>query len=234
MKRRLPTIAPLRAACSAFVIVWSILFAPLGAQQASKVPSPSATIDDSHLTPVDRAMALRLSADFENAPFSKVIEHFRKAAKVDIDLDPKRLEESGIAIDFPVTLQLENQPFRLILERLLRQVEVTYYETSDSIVISTGSNCGYHEVRIYNVDKMLTAIEEQGHARPTLGELSLLVQQSVAPTSWDELGGSASTSNFGGRLVVDADQQLHRELEAFLQKLAKSYGLGPDAIRVTK
>ena len=71
-------------------------------------------------------------------------------------------------------------------------------------------NC---DIRVYKVSSIRTA--------KNLDELIEVIVQTVAPNSWDEVGGPGRITAFDGGLIVRQAQQVHHELNEFLEQLER-------------
>ena len=73
------------------------------------------------------------------------------------------------------------------------------------------------------------ASEKKGEVAPDGGyEISDLIENitvTVAPDSWDDVGGPGSAADFKGLLTVSQTQEVHEQIESLLNMLHKAGGL---------
>ena len=128
------------------------------------------------------------------------------------------LEDSGISGNSTVSIQADDVPLYLVMERMLRYVEGVPLAATwvrGQFVISTGSfaeSTGAMSVETYDLRRLL----EQGYTRPFLQS----VMQSKIDGNWftaDGVGGSIS--NFDNLLLVRQTPRAHGDIRRLLRAL---------------
>jgi general secretion pathway protein D len=70
--------------------------------------------------------------------------------------------------------------------------------------------------------------------RDAANELVGIITSTVAPQSWDEVGGPASINDFNGLFIVSQTDSIHAEVEHLLGMLQRAAGLGDSDVKVTR
>ncbi|MBN1796205.1 MAG: hypothetical protein JW804_05985 [Sedimentisphaerales bacterium] len=74
-------------------------------------------------------------------------------------------------------------------------------------------------------DEDLGSEEMRTQRTGRVGELILLIQDTVAPDSWFEVGGDGTVTQYGGKLLsVRQTAEIHNEISALLKELRKAQG----------
>ncbi len=63
-----------------------------------------------------------------------------------------------------------------------------------------------------------------GSGRTSIDDLIEAITSTISVESWDEVGGPASITSLGNSLLVSADDQTHRQIDALLQLFQKRWG----------
>jgi hypothetical protein len=174
----------------------------------------------------------------ENVPLVEAVEKLRQLSGAVIAVDRPALELGGVE-GVPVSVHRRNAPLGHVLESMVGQASrgsgrVAFAGDGDAVVITTAEALGRRPpvVRVYDVGDM--AVVETGQP-PTFGgvaggpmnapttvadELESLVEETVAPDSWRNSGGSVGhVQHFAGRLVVVQTLENHRHIERLLEQL---------------
>lgn len=183
--------------------------------------------DSEHL---ERALAQRGSLNVLDTPLTEVVEKLSTQFRVPIVLSPKKLEESGINVDTPVTKRLESLPLESILDILLDELELDFTIRNHVILITTPEHLESPEmlpIRIYPVwdlvaRRMSGAKGEQGYEED-YDSLIDVITTTIAPEDWTDVGGPGSIREFenSGAIIVSASRRAHREIERLLASLRK-------------
>lgn len=188
-------------------------------------------------TAVERALASKLSVDFQEVPLGDVVTYLAETTKVQFFVSEKKLEEIGITLEEPITLVANDLKLATILEMLCdsHNLDLNYIDYDNRIEITSNNAAdSLTDARVYDVRAIFSAYEMQNGEKLEADQLIELTASSVIPTAWDEVGGIGSITSFGGRLVITQSYPAHRKVDQFLRKLARSLEVDPDAVRVTK
>ncbi len=176
------------------------------------------------------AMAHLVSVDFENFPLMEALRSFENVLPADkrisILVDTKALEDSGFDQATTVTFHARNIALRSALDPLLGRLDLTW-EPMDGVILITTKEKGDSQqiTRVYNVTDLVGRIKTgtMKDVRDSMDSLIDLIGTTVAPTTWDEVGGPARVcSEFmvnGCRLVFSQTRQVHEQIADLLSQL---------------
>jgi hypothetical protein len=124
--------------------------------------------------------------EFNEVPLREALQYLSDRHAVQFYVDPRSLNEAGIATDSPVTLALKDVPLDMILSVMLRERQLGYRLRNGVIMIASESDVqSQTEVRVYRIP--------DGMAE----ELAALIPATIATDHWREpvrmnlLGGNA-------------------------------------------
>lgn len=162
--------------------------------------------------------ALEDNASIEalETPLGDLVAALAARHKVPIELHAKRLEEAGVGLDTPVTASMHEIRLKLLLRHLLNELELTYMVRDEVILISTSEDAQSQlETVAYPVHELVAS-----PSGPDFEPLIDLMTSTVAPDSWDEVGGPGSTRGIaGGWLLLSQTQEVHEEVADLLANL---------------
>jgi hypothetical protein len=170
------------------------------------------------------------SAEFIESPLTDVLDYLADVAKVQVYVDHPPLHGKGIdAATAPVTMHLKDVPAEMVLRLALRQQGLAYMLDHGVAIVTTPEEVEKNrDIRVYCIRDL---IQQPGMAEATMGPgsdavvrshitaLIELITSTVDPTSWEEVGGSASIRQYRGALVIAQTYQGQRKVEKLLQGL---------------
>jgi hypothetical protein len=146
---------------------------------------------------------------------------------VPMAIDARHLEEAGVPADTPITKDLSGVSLRSLLRHVLNDLELTYVIRDEAILITTPEES----------ESILTTLVYPVHdlvAWPGAVDFDSLVELiaiTVAPHSWDEVGGPGNISAFGDDcLVVGQTLEVHESLQELLARLRVGIADGGDPV----
>lgn len=237
-------------------------------------------------------LSQRLTAEFIDTPLKDVLQFLSDQSNVQIFLNRKAIENEGLTLDEPVTINLKNVRLDMLLDLVLEQASdsgMTYVERDGILIVSTMTNLeGASEVRVYNCRDLLSdgfkndagkaapgipgagmpmpsggfggampagapgaAAPGAGGGPPAMGgglggggmgggesaplseaqqraeSLKQLIQTAVKPSSWADVGGIGTISEYNGLIVINHDAKTHKQVENVLKMLREAAGLEP-------
>jgi hypothetical protein len=184
---------------------------------------------------VREAIQRPVTLHFEDASLHEVLSEFERQIRVPIALDVRALEDAGLDGETLVTVQCDNVSARQALESILRYLDLGWF-TQRMLVVTTREKCDEHLiVRVYPVADFLTASSDgQGSEGEGFQELADTISSTVAPETWDTVGGQGAMRwlHSAGAMVVSQTRDVHEDIEDLLYALrAARYGqrLSPDS-----
>lgn len=182
----------------------------------------------------------------EHVPLHEAAAKISQLSGVPIEIDNKALSDAGISPAMPVTVRLRNAKLASVMEELTRPTNnrdvLSWNAQRQSLRIATDGTDPGCVVRIYDINEFL------GDAKPTyanddpaimhaesrqvripieyagqelaIEEITKLVQETVAPDTWRESGGSIGRIHeLSGRLIVTQTIRNHRAIRMLLAQL---------------
>ena len=158
---------------------------------------------------------------FDAIGFADVIDFIRDVTGSNITVNWQALEGAGIDRNAPITMKLRDVTLEQVLRQLLRQagggtVQLAFSLDGNIIVISTVEE-SHGRPRSYDVTDLM-AESSKG------AELKKVVMDNVAPSSWEEAGGTNGTINIlGNKLIISTTDINHLEIDRLLAELRRSH-----------
>ena len=215
----------LRRACLALFATLFLL--PVGGTCLAQV---SFRLDDMQgdAERLEQALHRRGSIIAVEMPLRDFADRLSQQFGVPIALDWKNLEEAGVNQDAPINKRLDSIPLASILQHGLRDVELTFTIRNHVILITTPEETESKlTTKIYPVrDLVFTGVGRDGYGED-YDSLIELITTTIAPSSWDEVGGPGSIGAFdnASSLVISQTDDVHRAIEPLLVKLRQVKGL---------
>jgi hypothetical protein len=146
------------------------------------------------------ALKKPISVEFNNDPFSGVIEYLQKVTGQAILTDKQALDEANVTYDTPVTLRLPKVAARTVLKRLLSDLGLTYVIKEESIQITTPARAKEMMVtRAYYVGDLVgtanvffTPDMNALQASQAIASIISAVQSQIDPNSWQSANGNGT------------------------------------------
>ena len=156
-------------------------------------------------------------------PLTDAIDYLKDFHKIEIQLDKKAMDEAGIGTDTTVTKNLKDIPLRSALRLILHELGLTYVVENEVLLITTNEAAEARcEPVVYPVADLVEKYRDRnGNITPDFDSLIEMIQSTVAPSSWDEVGGPGSIAKFDTNLslVLDQTQEVHEEVVDLLEQL---------------
>ncbi len=225
----------------------NLLTAVRGMQAAHRTDPNKPPTSSIKLFPENAALAQALEqnvaqVNFEDTMLGEAANFLSTAAKIPILIDVRALEDYGLATDTPVNLQHRNIKLKDVLRLMLEEHELTYVIRNEVCMITTIEESEANmDVRIYPVYDL--AIDDMRRPWPfrsrELHELKNTMTATVAPDSWDDVGGPGSVSVFSHptALVVQQTHEVHEQVENMLNEIRvarkKEHELDPTMEKAT-
>jgi len=154
--------------------------------------------------------------EFFETPLNQVVDFLRDRSKLDIQVDEKSLADVGVALDVPITMKVKDVRLCSALSLLLAPLDLTWRANENRIQIMTPETEESNLALVfYPVDDLL--------ANSSADALIDVIASTVAPDSWDEVGGPGSM-HLGVRGTLDVRQTfaVHRQVAQLLADLREA------------
>jgi hypothetical protein len=159
--------------------------------------------------------------DAIDLPLIEVIRQLRDRSGQNIAIDMTALEAEGNTTNTPVSLQLSGVTLRSALKILLSEFNLTWTVENEVILITSVTRAmGTLDVRAYRVGALLMPDEDK---EQQLERLIELIQLTIEPDSWNEVGGHGSIKAFpgGDSIFVRQHRPIHHRIELLLRSMGR-------------
>lgn len=130
-------------------------------ETAPAAPAPGDA--DSH---VDAVLRKRVDFDFVETPLVEALEFLGNQVGLQFYLKTKALQDWEIDANVPVSFSLKQVPLEMGLDLLLEELDLTYVNRDDVIVVTTPLDLeSVASVRVYNCRDLLATTTESGGIR---------------------------------------------------------------------
>jgi hypothetical protein len=159
------------------------------------------------------------SVSFDERPLREAVREVATLAGVPIVIDERTVENAGVDLDVPVSLVTTSLPLGKLLERLLEPHGLAVVVMDDRITVtSPGDTSEELSTAVYPVHRLVGS----GRQSRSFQSLIDLILATVAPDTWETVGGSATVQGIAGDapcLVIRQTTAGHRAVDAFLRSL---------------
>ncbi len=200
-------------------------------------PTPGKTAKEREL---ERRLNVPITVDFADIALDHALDRIRQSSGLTIIVDRAALEEEGIDLQRPVTLNLEDVTVKSVLNVLLRSVHLTWVIQDEVVQVTTWKQSrGKLLQRTYSVADLVVPIPNfstpfpedatSGTAAPPSPpktdeqRLIRLIVSTIEPSSWSEVGGRGTIEYFplGMALVINQTADLHEQIAELLDALRR-------------
>jgi hypothetical protein len=198
---------------------------------------------------IERTLERSADIDVADMPLADAIAKIKQEYELPIQLDAKALEDEGIGSDTPISRQIHGIPLRALLHLMLSELDLTYVIRHEVVIVTTKAEAeSLLTTKVYPIfdlaclargkgegagpaqwAKMVLPHGFLGAARPQRRDhtgvdyASLIngITGSIAPTTWDEVGGPGTITEFApaGALVISQTTEVHEEIAEYLKAL---------------
>jgi hypothetical protein len=156
--------------------------------------------------------------EFTETPLRDVVAEIEDLHEIPVQIDAKACEDAGLALDAPITWSVRDVSLRSALRLLLGDLDLTHLVTNDVLMITTQDKAAESlPVVLYPVT---------GDYAPA--SLIDIVQHTIAPTTWNAVGGPGAIQRAGRFLCVSQAEEVHCEIKHFLERLCEREFLQSD------
>ncbi len=198
--------------------------------QTDRWASVIASMDSGELSAhkkIESALAKPTTIDFEDTPLSDVVSFLSEMHGLPIVIDKRGLDDIGLGTDTPVTMSLKRVSLRTALDRMLRQLDLSFMVRNEVLEITTLEECENSlVVRMYPLSDLARPARRQymgGESSGRFDHLVEIIQSICAPDTWDEVGGAGSIEPMDAWNVIAVAQtaEVHEQISGLLATLRK-------------
>ena len=170
--------------------------------------------------------------DMADQPLNDVIEFWRQKHEIEIQLDNKALSDAGVGSDTPITLRIKGIRLRSALRLVLLPLDLTY-TVGDGYLLITSKTEAENKLtsKIYPVQDLVTRdslfrplLEPGRKVGADFESLIELITSTIAPTTWDEVGGPGAIQPFAHSqaLAISQTDDAHEEIAMLVAALRRT------------
>lgn len=159
-----------------------------------------------------------ISVDFQGVSLRQAMEELEGMTELTILFDAVELANAGVDLDAPIQVSGE-MSVREFLRRAFKSLgpadgglAYTVHESSIEITSQSAANED-PAIRYYDLAYVLP---NDSH----LNSVIAAIQQTIAPDSWLQAGGTHSISPVGSMLIIACDEPSHQKIEVMLTRIA--------------
>lgn len=177
-----------------------------------KIPDEPRSIDPATLLP--KTLAADVTVEFKEASLTDVVKWLQTEQKLGVVVEQAALAQEGLLSSEPFGDKLTKAPLYMLLNHL-RSINIGWY-LDDGVVHLTTREVAKDKTRTvsYNVGDLFDA-------KYSSDMLLNAITQSIAPDSWQEVGGPASVVVLGDVLFVSQSTQNQVQVAGLLAALRK-------------
>ncbi|MCY2983707.1 MAG: hypothetical protein NTY15_08720 [Planctomycetota bacterium] len=161
---------------------------------------------------IQKTLDEELDIDFDNLSMNRIFKILRGKLDIPISIDTNAFEENKVSPDQIVMLPRIRTSVRNLLILILQPYDLTYVVESNALRITDFA--GAKIVRHYDLSQVFVD-------NALLAELLDAIELIIAPRNWESSGGTNSISMLGSMLVINAPDEVQREVQRFLLCISK-------------
>jgi hypothetical protein len=166
---------------------------------------------------VHKALTNAISVKAKDVPLNAFMMDIEETLGIPVSVDEEALSDEGVAIEEPVSLELENVPAQSVLRLALEPFGLLTRIVEDGQIRVTTTIAA--DERLFTKLHDIRDLDQAAFAGPDL--LELLEQETSGP--WQDIDGSGGVVDepLNGLLVIRQTERVHNEVEAILADLRK-------------
>ncbi|MEL6108841.1 MAG: sigma-70 family RNA polymerase sigma factor [Planctomycetota bacterium] len=178
-------------------------------------------VDDEMMRRVTRLFDQLISFQCAETPLHDAVKHLSKIIDSTIVIDQRALEEVGLSRDTPVSIEMTDISARSLFNLMMKDLDLTVTISNDVVTITTRESA---DASLLNRIYWLEGIGADGD----YGGLMAMIQSTIEPDSWEQLGGSSTIVSAGTKrpaIVVSSTYNNHLQIEKLFETLrTNSFG----------
>jgi hypothetical protein len=186
---------------------------------------PRRPIDSLSRQALEKALDAEAQFEFQETPLNAALRQIADEYEISIVADESALAEEGFPMETPITARLEGAKLGPALQSLLSKLDLGWTIRHEALWVTSKTELENALMRkFYRVDDLITPGKPGAINSRQLLEL---VTETIAPSSWMEVGGPAAVDLFAPRLLIVLQTPgAHQELESQLSELRQALKLG--------
>jgi hypothetical protein len=162
--------------------------------------------------------------EFNQIPLIDALRALAKPRQAQLYIDHKALADAGVGTAKPVTCPAKGLSCATALKLLLDELDLVYVIRDEALVITSTTEAeDMLDTKVYPVFDLVARPPNAPTSRRALDFTSLIstITTTIAPTTWDEVGGPGNIKEFtnSGALVISQTAAIHEEIAEYLKAL---------------
>ena len=158
--------------------------------------------------------------ELPEVPLAHAVGLIAGMSTLPITLDPDAMQQLGVALTDPVSVQLKEATVGEILEAMLSPHDLAIVVEDGHVLVTRPSDQRlFLRDGVYSVDDL---VKNDPAAATVLAEM---VRMLIAPETWHEKGGRGSIAVRDKKLMVRQTADIHHRVLVFCQQLRRARGL---------
>ncbi len=155
---------------------------------------------------------------------SQFVDEITQQTGATIIVDESGLDEIGVSLDTRFQIRVpRNITVDEAFARLLSQLDVTYQLQATQIRIASIDDLEYEgRQQTYRVRPLLSVLETDRFDQMDRDSLIMLIETTIAPDTWESLGGPSTTIAHQDMITVSTSDTVHVDILRLLQTLAQA------------
>ena len=212
------------------VVIAFVLLSLCGSLPAAEPDTAARPVPTPRQWKILAALDSLSEGEFIDNPLSDVVDYFKAKHEIEIQLDTKALEEAGVSTDTPVVLRLNDITLRSLLRLVLTNLDLTYIVGDGYLFITSKSEAEQKlSTKVYPVQDLVTLdsefrpLKDGEQAEADFASLIDLIVDTVAPTTWDAVGGAGAIKAFeqSQAIAISQTDEAHEEIAVLLEALRR-------------
>ena len=155
----------------------------------------------------------------------QIAKELHTKLNVPVYLDAKALADAGLGTDLPVTFSISRVSAKAAVALMLKTLQLTTMVRHGVLIITTPEEAESNlDTRVYAVaDLVLFDAPGKGEVAGDFDSLIDMIESTVKPTTWDDVGGPGSIAPYGSSInaiVVSQTDEVHEGIEELARRAA--------------
>ncbi|MCC7083377.1 MAG: hypothetical protein IT427_00040 [Pirellulales bacterium] len=182
---------------------------------AARPATASGTTAAPHRPAIEATIASLVDFDLNETPLSEVIDDLKQRHDLDIVVDRTALADAGIDLTtLPITAHLKDISLKSALSLVLSAHGLAAIPKHEFLTITTKAQAEQElQTRVYGVADI---VGNQANADPKCDGLVDLMVNTIATSTWSDLGGPATIGGWSGSLTISQTPQVHGQIDDLL------------------
>jgi len=199
------------------------------------------TQEDAATLELHERLKQKINVSFEKTPLSEALDKIARMAELNMVIDTPGIHEEGVTVDEPITINLSSPiSVESVLNLILEPLHLDYMIVREVLKITSETRiAGRVFPKVYNVANLVVpfpdpdiTLSPKGNwvtppprqdVAPDFDAIIELVTSTIAPHSWEDVGGPGAIEAFPTNLslVISQTNDVHEEIGDLLEQLRR-------------